>query len=64
MEKFRLIEIWVTPGTKNKPEERTSRHTYFENKDEAFAALDKAEGDLIRLLENVDDNTQVWHQRG
>ena len=46
MEKFRLIEIWVTPGTKNKPEERTSRHTYFNNKDEAFAALDKAEGEF------------------
>ena len=61
MEKFRLIEIWVTPGTKNKPEERTSRHTYFNNKDEAFAALDKAEG---RPLQNVDDNTQTWHQRG
>jgi len=62
VDKFRLIEVWITPGSKNKPEERTSRHTYFEDRELAFAALDKAEGDMNRLLENVNDNRQVWHQ--
>lgn len=64
MEVFRLIEIWVTPGNKNNPETRKSRHTYFQNRNEAFAALDKAEGDIVRLLENVSTNKQVWHQKG
>ena len=63
MEKFRLIEVWVTPGTKNKPESRVSRHTYFEDYNSAFAALEQAEGDMIRLLENVSSDKQVWHQR-
>jgi hypothetical protein len=62
MDKFRLIEVWITPGSKNKPEVRTSRHTYFEAREDAFVALAKAEGDMNRLLENVDDNRQVWHQ--
>jgi len=62
VDKFRLIEVWITPGSKNKPEERTSRHTYFEDRELAFAALAKAEGDMNRLLENVNDNRQVWHQ--
>ena len=62
METFRLIEVWVTPGSKNKPETRTSRHTYFEDREQAFAALKAATGDQNRLLENVDDNKQVWHQ--
>ena len=61
-EKFRLIEVWVTPGSKNKPETRTSRTTYFEDREEAFAALHNAEGDMNRLLENVSDDRQVWHQ--
>jgi hypothetical protein len=61
-EKFILIEVWVTPGTKNKPESRTSRHTYFEDREQAFAALKSAEGDMNRLLENVSDDRQVWHQ--
>lgn len=62
MEKFRLIEVWITPGTKNKPEQRTSRHTYFSDSEKAFDALSKAEGDMNRLLENISDNRQVWHQ--
>jgi len=62
MEKFRLIEVWITPGTKNKPEQRSSKHTYFTDREQAFAALAAASGDANRLLENVDDNTQIWHQ--
>ena len=62
MEQFRLIEIWITPGTKNKPEERTSKHTYFTDKEQAFAALAQAKGDANRLLENVDNSKQIWHQ--
>ena len=61
-EKFRLIEVWITPGTKNKPEERRSRTSYFSDRNQAFAALAVAEGDMNRLLENVDENKQVWHQ--
>lgn len=62
IDKYVLIEVWITPGKKNKPEERRSRHSYFQDKDEAFLALSKAEGDSIRLLENVDDHKQIWHQ--
>lgn len=61
-EKFRLIEVWITPGTKNKPEVRRSRHTYFDDRESALAALAAAEGDMNRLLENVDEHKQVWHQ--
>ena len=61
-EKFRLIEVWVTPGSKNKPEVRRSRHTYFDDREAAFAALAVAEGDMKRLLENVSEEKQVWHQ--
>jgi hypothetical protein len=59
---FRLIEVWITPGSKNKPEERKSRHTYFEDREQAFMALKSAEGDMNRLLENVSDDHQIWHQ--
>lgn len=62
MELYRLIEVWITPGTKNKLESRKSRHTYFSDKDLAFNALKKSSGDMRRLLENVDDNKQIWHQ--
>jgi hypothetical protein len=62
MEKFRLIEVWITPGTKSKPETRTSRHTYFSDRDQAFEALKNANGDQNRLLENIDSQTQLWHQ--
>lgn len=61
-EKFRLIEVWITPGTKNKPEVRRSKHTYFQDREQAFAALAAAEGDMNRLLENLDENKQIWHQ--
>lgn len=61
-EKYRLIEVWITPGSKNKPETRSSRTSYFDNHDEAFAALAAAKGDMNRLLENVDEHRQVWHQ--
>jgi hypothetical protein len=61
-EKYRLIEVWITPGTKNKPETRRSRHTYFVNTEDAFTALASAEGDQNRLLENVNEQRQVWHQ--
>jgi len=61
-EKFRLIEVWITPGSKNKPEVRTSRTSYFEDREQAFTALKSAEGDMNRLLENISDDRQVWHQ--
>ena len=61
-EKFRLIEVWITPGTKNKPEVRRSKHTYFQDREQAFTALAAAEGDMNRLLENFEENKQIWHQ--
>lgn len=62
MRKFVLIEVWVTPGTKNKPETRTSKHTYYNNRGAAFSGLLDACGDMYRLLENTDDGRQIWHQ--
>lgn len=64
MNKFWLIEVWITPGAKNKPEQRRNRVTRFSEseRDAAFAALAAAEGDVNRLLENVDDHKQIWHQ--
>lgn len=62
--KYTLIEVWITPGKKNKPEERRNRVSHFSEKerDLAFKALSNAEGDMNRLLENVDDHKQIWHQ--
>ena len=62
MERFRLIEVWITASTKSKPESRTSKHTYFQDREEAFLALSDASGDQNRLLENINNNKQVWHQ--
>ena len=63
--KYRLIEVWVTPGTKKKPETRRSKHTYYFTPKEAHIAMMNAaqgDADFIRLLEDVSPNRQVWHQ--